>query len=158
MRYFLALFIAVFFLGKNTYSQNISLGNNDITVEIKYAARSTDTVLIVIKNMTNKTALISMLDGVNTSGKYLGIGLYSSVFPYIPDHLLKYTGELKLTAINATDSIMIKQKLKTKLLDGLDFSLDYMLQGMKVNTYELAMIDRPIYDIGICFLKLKINK
>jgi hypothetical protein len=158
MRHFLTLFIVMLFLGKNTYSQNISLGNNDIVVEIKYAVGSIDTVLIVMKNMTNKTALISMVDGVNTNGKYLGIGLYSSVFPYTPDHLSKYTGELKLTAINVTDSIVIKQKIKTKLLEGLDFNLDYVLQDMKVNTNEFAMIDRAVYDKDIRFLKLKINK
>lgn len=158
-RYFLTLFIAVFFLGKNTYSQNISLGNNDITVGIKYA--STDTLFIVLKNTSNKTLLISMLDSVNVAKyipNYLGIGLHSSVFPFSPDLLSKYTGELKLTAINPTDSIVIKQKIKTKLLEGLDFNLDYMLQDMKVNANEFAMIDRTVYDKGICFLKLKINK
>ena len=151
------LVVILFFAGKNIYSQVVSLGNNEINIEIKHSVVSKDTFLIVIKNLTQKTALISMIDGVNTNEKYLGIGLYSSVFPYSPDHLSKYNGKLELTAISPTDSLVIKRKSTTKLFEDLVFNLDYILQDLGVGKNDFAMVDRTVYDKNVCFLKLKIN-
>lgn len=151
MRHLLIFFIVAFFTAKTVHSQSISLGNNDIAVEIKYAG-STDTVLIVIKNLTKRTVFVSMIDGVNASGKYLGVGLYSSVFPHTPDHLSKYSNNLKLMAINPEDSKVIRQETKINLLEGLDFNLDYALNDQD------AKMNRTLYDEHVRFLKLKISK
>lgn len=160
MKQFLTLFIMTCVWAQNTYSQNISLENSDISVEIKYASDSKDTVLIVLKNTTKKIALISMIDGINSDGKYLGIGLYSSVLPYMPNLLSKYSRELKLTVIRPNDSIVFHQKARINLLDGLNFNLDYMLQErkMEVKTAEFAIVDRTDYDKNVSFLKLKVKQ
>ena len=150
------LFVGLFCWREDIYSQIISLGNSEINIEINYSTKFKDSLLIIIKNLTQKTAFIDMTDGVGTNGKYLGIGLYSSVFPYFPDGLSKYNGGLRLTAISSSDSLVIKQKARIKPCQDLVFSLDYIILDLAAEK-DFAIIDRAVYDKNICFLKLKIN-
>ena len=173
MKNIFAIIIIVFFIGNNNYSQIILFRNNHILVKFSYSECSKDTVLIEIKNNTEKKVLIFMIDGVKKFGNYIGIGLFSSAYPFIPEHVSKYYGQLKFTVIRPNGSMFIKEKIKTEILEDFSFSIDYMVlddknnngnneenekENSNENDNEYEMIEREVYNKRFYILEFRVRK
>lgn len=167
MRNIFAIIIIVFFIGNNIYSQIILFRNNHILVKFKYSECSKDTVLIEIKNNTEKKVLICMIDGVKKFGNYIGIGLFSGALPFLPEHVSKYYGKLKFTVIRPNGSMFIKEKIKTDILESFSFSIDYMVlddinnnenENENDNDNEYEMIEREVYNKKFYILEFRVRK
>jgi len=174
MKNILAIIIMVFFIGKNNYSQIIFIRNNHILVKFSYYECSKDTILIEIKNNTEKKVLICMIDGVKKFGNYIGIGLFSGALPFLPEHVSKYYGKLKFRVIRPNGSMFIKEKIKTDILEDFSFKIDYMVLDDKNNNgnneenenennnnesdNEYEMIEREVYNKRFYILEFRVMK
>jgi len=150
------LYGIIFLLSKNTFGQSISLSNNDIAIQITSTDSLTNSINIVITNTSDNIIFISMIDSINHSNHYLGIGLYSSLFPYTPDYFPKYTKELQLLSINPADNLIFKLRSDFFSSEEFDISFDYMVKSNCIN--KKTKINRSLYDKHVSFLKSKISK
>ena len=152
LRYIL-LYVLLLVVANNIWGQNISLSNNEITIQIISTDSLNNSIDIIIKNTSNKIILISMIDSINNSKNYIGIGLYSSLFPYIPNYFTKYTKELHLLTIEPNDSLVFKQQSDILSNKNYSISIDYM-----VKSERKTKISREIYDNNISFLKYRVSR
>lgn len=142
--------IMIFILSNVSYGQSLVLQNNDITVVSTYDIKKNDTALIKIENTSNKYVLICTMDGVNQSGSILGIGLYGSLYPYMPSCMPRYNGKLQFTVIAPNNTFIIKEKITLHPPLSHGFYIDYTLKK-HINKNKIN-IKRKVYDKKIFVL------
>lgn len=133
---------------------------SDKNVNINITMIDDDSISIKLKNKTNEILLISMIDGVNIEKYqkgYIGIGLYSAVYPFTPDKMLKYNGLLSLQVINPNDTFKITINSSINLYGKLMLNFDYALCSLDYFKGKNSQISRGEYDYNLYVLKYEIQ-
>jgi hypothetical protein len=155
MKQHFLIFIVTFLCACKIYAQKSSISNNDIFIQISKDSLHKDSILIDVKNLSEKNIMFSMIDGVNNAKynpRYIGIGLYSALFPYVPEYIAKYSNELNMKVIKPKEKLLLKVKDIINLTKGYTFSFDYIIID-NLNKVNNNKITREFYDKSVVFLK-----
>jgi hypothetical protein len=158
MKRFILILVTILLCAYETSAQKLSVSNSDIFIQVGKDSVYKDSVFIEIKNLSEKKDIaFSMIDGVNIakySPNYVGIGLYSSLFPYAPDYIAKYSKELNMRIIRPKGKLLLKEKYVIDLAKGYNFSFDYIIINDTSSHYKVT---REVYDKGVVFLKFNVK-
>ncbi|MBC7411060.1 MAG: hypothetical protein H7331_01220 [Bacteroidia bacterium] len=134
-------------------AQVFSLCDKNVSVLLKKDSLNKDSIVVEVKNISNNLILISIIDGINIgkyNESYVGIGLYSSVFPFLPEHNKKYYNQLEMKVIEPGAILKIKEKVITNFHYKFSFSLDYVIGSYNNSN---GYIQRDEYNKAFNFLK-----
>lgn len=142
----------------NSYSQELVVNDGVISLSIEYflVNDSTLNVSVKLKNIGNKSIYISPVDHLKESltKNYLGVGYYSSTFPYKPLHSEL---DINLAAVLPGDSMEISKNITIIKDKSIIIYLDYYKTDKKSLLQNSIIIKRSKYDKNIKLLEIKFD-
>ena len=142
-------------------AQEFSYNSNNVylNLSLNWITDSTATVYIELKNTSTEPIYIYPIEESNmcrTMPNFIGIGLYSHIFPYIPRHTGKFSGDIDLISIKPNEVITKQEVCKIKKDNKLRLRIDYFSSSHFSND-EVLKVNIDEYDNHSHFFELTFN-
>lgn len=152
------LFTTLFcFLIGNIYAQSIRLQDDDISVliELQQVNDTTFQYQAIVENRGQTNIYFYRIEETGKSylRNYIGIGLYSAMYPYLPTHTTKFK-DIETSRIEPKSKQTFEGTFSWIDKDSISIALDYYADTKKKHKgKEVMELDLKSYDM--CIRKLK---
>lgn len=153
MKYLVIIFFSLII--SKTHSQLFKLHNNAISIQVKLEEVN-DTIFkydIYVENKNSKNIYIFNEKGKQYLTNYIGIGIYSIMYPYLPIH----TKKIEMVQICSNFKETFKGEFIWIDKGSISITLDYYIGKKKKYKSKKKTISIKMYNRRVRNLKIELN-
>jgi hypothetical protein len=143
----------------NSNAQEFEYNRISVFAKIDWVTDSTAMVGIELQNTSAESIYIYPIEESNifrTMPKFIGIGLYSHIFPYLPRHTDSFSGDILLMPIKPNELVRINEICKVERGSRMKLGVDYFSSSHYIND-EIIKVNINEYDNHCHFVELLIK-